>query len=186
MVTKSPERVKPGTSKAAAAERRGRFADAYIRLDGNGTKAAIEAGYSERSAHQQAAFLLKDATVRSLIDSKRAEVKAKTALSRDLVAESARWAIELDVTSILTPDGKYKPVHEWPVEVRKAVQELELDKNGKVLRVKFTSRSTARDQGARMTGAYEKDNRQKAEPLAAMLAAMQGQRSAPAIVQDAD
>lgn len=60
------------------------FAEAYIRLGGkgHGTEAAIEAGYSEKSAHSQASRLLKDAEIAAYIRGRmramRADVIAQT------------------------------------------------------------------------------------------------------------
>jgi phage terminase small subunit len=185
-VQRSQGPVKPGTNREATLARHIKFADAYLRLDGNGTQAAIEAGYSAHTARAQAPRLLKDPGVKALIAAARERQQQTTSLSRDLVAESARWAIELDLSVILDADGKYLPVKEWPAEVRKAVQELELDAKGKVVKVKFTSRSTARDQAARMVGAYEKDNRQRADPLAQLVAELQGRRSGVGVVAEPD
>lgn len=53
--------------------RQARFIEEYL-IDGNGAQAAIRAGYSPRSAKQQASRLLTYANLRRGIDKKRAEV----------------------------------------------------------------------------------------------------------------
>ena len=56
--------------------RQTRFVEEYL-IDGNGAQAAIRAGYSARSAKEQASRLLTYANVRAAIDQKRA-VTART------------------------------------------------------------------------------------------------------------
>ena len=51
-----------------------RFADEYIRNGGNGTQAAIFAGYSPKTAAQQASRLLKDANVSEYIAERQEEI----------------------------------------------------------------------------------------------------------------
>ena len=51
-------------------ERQLRFAVAYARL-ANGTKAALEAGYAQKSAHVTASQLIRDPKVQALIESYR-------------------------------------------------------------------------------------------------------------------
>jgi len=51
-------------------ERKRRFARAYIRL-ANATKAALEAGYSEKTSHSQGHRLLRDFDIQRMIDASR-------------------------------------------------------------------------------------------------------------------
>lgn len=67
MIAKKP-RVKAGTSKSAAAERRRAFALAYIANGRNATQAAISAGYSPNGADAVGARMSGDVRVSSLID----------------------------------------------------------------------------------------------------------------------
>lgn len=65
------------------------FAEAYIRLGGkgHGTEAAIEAGYSEKSAHAQACRLLKDAEVLAYIRGRLRAMRADVIAQTDEVME---------------------------------------------------------------------------------------------------
>lgn len=56
-----------------AASRRERFVAEYIK-SGNGTQAAIAAGFSKKGAHVQAGRLLRNATICSAIEAARAPV----------------------------------------------------------------------------------------------------------------
>ena len=61
-------------------ERQRRFVAEYLK-DGNGTQAAIRAGFSENGAAVQATRLLKNAKVRSAIEAERAPVLERAKLT---------------------------------------------------------------------------------------------------------
>ena len=66
--------------------RQQRFVDQYI-IDLNGTQAAIRAGYSPRTANEQASRLLAHANVRAAVD-------ARTKVLADAADGSAMWIVE--------------------------------------------------------------------------------------------
>ena len=63
-----------------------RFVDEYL-LGHSATQAAIRAGYGESGAGVQAHRLLKNVNVKALIDERRAEIRAKYAVSSERVIE---------------------------------------------------------------------------------------------------
>lgn len=65
-------------------EKQQRFADEYL-IDLNATRAAIRAGYSERTASAQAARLLKNVNISAYIREKMAEQREDTIASADEV-----------------------------------------------------------------------------------------------------
>ena len=67
-------------------ERRQRFVAEYL-IDLNGTQAAIRAGYSPRTANEQAARLLADASVRAAVDEQMAERAERTKVTQDRVLQ---------------------------------------------------------------------------------------------------
>lgn len=67
-------------------ERRRRFVEEYLR-DLNGTQAAIRAGYSARTANEQAARLLANASVAQAVAEAKAERSARLGLTADRVLE---------------------------------------------------------------------------------------------------
>jgi hypothetical protein len=71
-----------------------KFVDEYM-LDGNGTRAAVEAGYAAGSAHVTASRLLRNERIASAVRTKRSELAAKHQVSRDQVVEKLVDAIEL-------------------------------------------------------------------------------------------
>lgn len=73
-------------------EKQKRFADEYL-IDLNATQAAIRAGYSPRSAGEQASRLLKNAKVRAYIDERMAELSRRTGVNQErILRELARIA----------------------------------------------------------------------------------------------
>lgn len=65
-------------------EKQKRFADEYL-IDLNATQAAIRAGYSPRSAAEQASRLLKNAKVRAYIDERMAELSRRTGVNQERI-----------------------------------------------------------------------------------------------------
>jgi hypothetical protein len=70
-------------------DRQQRFVDEYV-YDTNATQAAIRAGYSAKSAPQQAVALMKHPEVLSAIDAKRQRLAIKTEVTAARVLE--KWA----------------------------------------------------------------------------------------------
>jgi phage terminase small subunit len=74
----------------ALTEKQSRFIDAYL-LEPDGTKAAIAAGYSEKSAAVEANRLLKNAKVREALDEARKAIQGRTGVTADrVIAELAK------------------------------------------------------------------------------------------------
>ncbi len=80
---------------AALNPRQQRFVEEYL-LDLNGTKAAIRAGYSARTANEQAVRLLANVSVRSAIERGKSEVAARTGASVDELVNRMRQIILAD------------------------------------------------------------------------------------------
>ena len=79
-----------------------RFVSEHL-IDGNGTQAAIRAGYSAKSARQQASRLLTKTAIQTQIDQKRAE------LSQDMGITVARVVQGL-LESVEEAKAKNKPM----------------------------------------------------------------------------
>ena len=111
-MVKTPAGKKPATRKSsrsknlATAEageaestalnpRQQRFVEEYL-VDLNGTQAAIRAGYSARTANEQAARLLANVSVRSAIERGKSEVAVRTGASVDELVNRMRQIILAD------------------------------------------------------------------------------------------
>jgi phage terminase small subunit len=88
-----------------------RFVDEYL-VDLNGTQAAIRAGYSPRTAQEQASRLLSNVMVAAAITAGRQAQSDRTGITADRVLqEIARLAFS-DIRKLFGPDGRLKPMHE--------------------------------------------------------------------------
>ncbi len=71
-----------------------KFVAEYLR-DGNGTRAALAAGYGEGGAHVTASRLLKNAKVAAAVHTSQCELEAKHEMSRDRVVQELLGAVEI-------------------------------------------------------------------------------------------
>ena len=160
MAKKPGTRVKAGTSKASAADKRKLFVEAYLSNNGNATQAAISAGYSPHSAERQGIRLTRDVRVSSELDKRRTEVVAAAELSTEqTIREVARLAFS-DPRNIVNKDGTVKKLNELDADTAAAVASYEVDKDG-VIKYKFWDKNSALEKAAKVQGLYEKDNEQK-------------------------
>lgn len=169
-------RVKAGTSKAAAEERRAQFVEAYISNGGNATDAAIQAGYSAKTADQQGSRLLKDVKVAAMLESRRAQVCTRLEISTErILQERARLAF-FDVRKLFDSNGGPVPIHELDDDSAAAIAGLEVveqfEGSGEDRKfVGYLKKYKLADKGASLTalekhlGMYEKDNAQKNVPM---------------------
>lgn len=182
MAAKKPvKRVKAGTSKASAAERKALFVEAYISNDGNGKQAAIAAGCPPKGAAVSASRMLKDANVSAEIERRRAEViekaKKKTQLTADEVMESLARDLRFDPAKLFKDDGSMKKITELDEDTRLALRAIDFDEIrvggetiGQTAKIKFPEKTSVREQGMKHFGLYKADNKQKGESLALLVA----------------
>jgi phage terminase small subunit len=105
--------------------RQQRFVAEYV-IDLNGTAAAIRAGYSPRTANEQAARLLAHASVSSAVqEAQRARLAAR-GLTAERVLEEYRRVALLDHRSFFDAEGNLKPVSAWTDEQGSAVSSSEV------------------------------------------------------------
>lgn len=106
-------------------QRRTRFIKEYL-LDHNATRAAIAAGYSEKTAKQQGSRLLTDADIRSQIEKQNSQINAKLDVTVERVTlELARLAF-YDPGAYWNKDGSAKPFAELDEDARRAVAGFEM------------------------------------------------------------
>lgn len=169
---KLPARVKAGTSKRSAEEKRVLFAESFITNNENITQAAIDAGFSEKTAYQAGSRLLKDVRVLALIEQRRAALRSKMEITTERVLkERARLAF-FDPRKLFDATGRPIPIHELDDDTAAALAGLdvleEFEGTGKDRKfIGFTKKYKLADKGASLTalekhlGMYEKDNSQK-------------------------
>jgi phage terminase small subunit len=170
---KVPVRTKAGTSKVSADDRRAAFVEAYLCNGNNVAEAARTAGFSPKTAHAQGARLLKDVRVSTVLNSRRTEIAENNELStNEIMADMAR-ALRFDPRKLYNKDGTLKPIHELDDDTALCLTGIEVvvkpGPDGEapqfVKKIKWETKSTARDQALKVFGMYEKDNKQKAGAL---------------------
>ena len=106
------KRVKAGTSKAAAAEKKAMFIESMLVNGGNATQAAITAGYSPKTARQAGARLLSDVSIATELERRRTEeiakVEAKTEVTKEWITTSLKTVAErcMQVAPVLNRKGE--------------------------------------------------------------------------------
>lgn len=124
--------------------RQQRFVDEYL-LDLNGTQAAIRAGYSAKTANEQAARLLTYASVSAaILEAKRARSE-RTKVNADWLLDRLADETVADIADLYAEDGSVKPVHQWPMIWRQGlVAGIEVERiaegMGTVTKIKISDR----------------------------------------------
>lgn len=94
-------------AKRQLSEQRQHFVDEYL-IDLNGTQAAIRAGYSVKTAQEQASRLLSNVMVQQAIAKRMAERSKRTGINQDrVVLELAKIAF-VKMTDIVDDHGRIK------------------------------------------------------------------------------
>lgn len=96
-------------AKRQLSEQRQRFVDEYL-IDLNGTQAAIRAGYSAKTANEQAARLLANVSIQQAISKAMAERSKRTGVNQDrVVLELAKLAF-INAGDLIDPkDASIRP-----------------------------------------------------------------------------
>jgi phage terminase small subunit len=105
-------------------QRRTRFVKEYI-LDHNATRAAIAAGYSEKTAGSQGARLLKDADVAKSVLVAENKANAKYELTAERIKQEIARLCYYDPAAYFNPDGSAKPISEIDEDSRRAIAGFE-------------------------------------------------------------
>lgn len=131
-----------------------KFAREYV-IDQNGTRAAIAAGYSARSATSQASDLLRIPKVQALIDSHLSRQAEKAEVTAEKIVSGLSRAAFFDPRRFFDEDGELKTVSALDDEAAGALAGMEIEKLyehfsagkagqiGTVTKVKFADRLRA-------------------------------------------
>lgn len=99
---------KPLTAKVEA------YCQEYIKCPENQTQAAINAGYSHKTAGKFASQNMRDERVKKRIAELMEERNKRNRVSADYVLMRLVEIDQMDVLDILNDDGSLKPIREWP------------------------------------------------------------------------
>lgn len=105
-------------------DRQKRFVEEYL-IDLNGTQAAIRAGYSPRSANEQAGRLMTNASISHAIAVAQAERSKRTGINQDRVVRELAKVAFADVSRAFnTEDGTIRT--DAPKEDLAAIQQVKM------------------------------------------------------------
>lgn len=160
-----------------------RFVDEYL-IDLNATQAAIRAGYSKKTAASIGDENLRKPAIAAVIDERRKGLSEKAEVdAADVLRQVARMAM-FDPRKLFDSDGNPLPIHELPDEVAFVIQGLKVRKEitgkgddmevAQIIEYKMADRNSAAEKLMKHLGLYEKDNNQKTDPIADLLAQFAG------------
>ena len=161
---KQPDNGGRKTDRGADARRK-LFIAAYLANNKNGTKAAIEAGYSEKSAASKASQLLKEPEVAKAVLEAENALLAKHNLTAENVLIQLGRIVNFDIRKLYNPDGSLKSIHELDDDTASALSSFEIEEIkaegmtiGMTRKVKGHDKNRAIDAAMRHFGLFEKDN----------------------------
>lgn len=173
--TKVTRADKAGTSSQAAADRKKLFAEAYIANGGNASEAAKSAGYSAKTAGAAGCRLLKDVEVKSILDARQTALANKYELTAEAIIRSIAQEIHFDPAKLFNEDGSIKAISEMDEDTRMALVSIETVQMGDpdapayIKKIKWAGKDRAREQAMKHLGMFERDNKQKSDPVESLL-----------------
>ena len=171
-----------------------KFVRAYV-VSRNATQAAIEAGYSKATAVVQGSRLLTKVEVKKAVETATAEVTAKVAVNMGISLERTLREIArigyFDPRRMFKADGTPLAIHQLDDDTAAAIAGLDVQEVyegsgedrrlvGEIKKWKLADKKGALDMLMKHLGGYSEDNRQRTDPLIALLDGMR--RSAVPVV----
>lgn len=101
------------------------FCREYL-IDLNATQAAIRAGYSEKTAKEQATQHLSKLHIKNRIDELKAERNEKVDINAYYVLNRLVQIDQLDVADVIDDNGDLIPVKQWPKTWRTSINAIEV------------------------------------------------------------
>ncbi|ENY2726974.1 terminase small subunit [Salmonella enterica] len=102
------------------------YCQSYIQTPENQTQAAINAGFSHKTAHVKASIMMRDERIQKRIAELMEERNKRLRVSADYVLLRLVEIDQMDVIDILNDDMSIKPVSEWPKVWRQYLTGFEL------------------------------------------------------------
>jgi phage terminase small subunit len=148
-----------------------RFADKYFETL-NGTQSAIYAGYAEASARIEASRLLDREDVQTYLQGLRAILDEKTGISQQKVLEEIAKIAFADIRNFYKGDDQLKAITDLDDNEAAALMSVKMYEEytpdgpiGMNKEIKMYNKLDGLEKLARHLGMYEKDNRQKDQPI---------------------
>jgi phage terminase small subunit len=146
-------------TKATLTPKQAAFIDEFA-CDMNATQAAIRAGYSAKTAKEQATRLLSNVHVSAAIAEKRADRSERTGITADRVLQELARVAFFDIRKLLNDDGAMKPLSELDDDTAAAIAGIDLTELrdgegtpvGMLKKIKIADKLVALDKLARNLG----------------------------------
>ncbi|ELZ5060683.1 terminase small subunit [Enterobacter hormaechei subsp. steigerwaltii] len=126
MMVANPKRkstqYKPLTAKVEA------YCQEYIKCPENQTQAAINAGYSHKTAGKFASQNMRDERVKKRIAELMEERNKRMRVSADYVLMRLVEIDQMDVIDILDDEGGLKPISQWPKVWRTSLSAMDINR----------------------------------------------------------
>lgn len=185
MAKKKPAVKKKSAPKKKLTAQQLLFAHEYM-VDRNATQAAIRAGYSSKTAQFQSSRLLRNVMVKAVIDKSLEKLTAKTDITVErVVTEIARIGL-FDPRKLFNEDGYPKDIMSLDDDTAAAIAGIKVVSFGNaehgvgtILEYKIANKNDAAEKLMRYLGAYERDNKQKTDPLLEILSRISGSSLTP-------
>ncbi|HGN8864877.1 TPA: terminase small subunit [Klebsiella michiganensis] len=104
------------------------YAQEYVKCPENQTQAAINAGFSPKSAHVKASTMMRDERIQKRIAELMEERNKRLRVSADYVLLRLVEIDQMDVIDILDDDGGLKPVSQWPKVWRTSLSAMDINR----------------------------------------------------------
>lgn len=103
-----------------------RFCREYV-IDLNGTQAAMRAGYSHKTANEQAARMLAKDSIRARVDQLKLKVEAKLEIKKETVLRELLRISTSDMLLLFNDDGTAKDLKDIPEHARRCIAGVEIE-----------------------------------------------------------
>jgi len=117
---------KGSTSIKGSTSQQKLFAYAYFNNKGNGTQAAIAAGYSKKSAKEQASRLLTYANVQKILISLNQDIEEKAIITKEQVLQEYKRIALFDLRTLYDENGVLKPIDQLSDAAGAAITGIEV------------------------------------------------------------
>lgn len=189
--TKGPTAPSPTTKRVGGLlPKQAKFVAEYL-LHGNASKAALAAGYSPKTAHVIGQENLRKPAIASLLAQKTAVIaraqderlEAMVLTKERVERETARLAF-FDVRKLVDAEGKPIPLHQLDADTAAAIEGVDISEfftgtgdsrkvKRRTYKFKVGGKNAALERAAKILGQFEADNRQRSDPLVALLTQLQ-------------
>jgi phage terminase small subunit len=161
---KQPDNGGAKTDRGAEARRK-LFVAAYLANNKNGTKAAIAAGFSAKSAAAKASAMLKDPRVSgAVLEAENALLQKHNMTAESVLVQLGR-IVNFDIRKLYNTDGTLKSIHELDDDTAAALSSFEIEEIkeegvsiGLTRKVKGHDKNRAIESAMKHFGLFDLDN----------------------------